>query len=165
VSPPGRPKGEYRSAQREGASVSAARTGPAAASVLVDTGVLVAIFDQLDAHHAAASRWMAKNRAHLLTVAPVLTEASFFLPARLRSRLASLPARGILQLRLPDAEGYARIAQLFVKYADQDPDWADIELIWLAETTGINRIATLDVADFSVYRIHGRKRFELELLR
>jgi len=38
-------------------------------------------------------------------------------------------------------------------------------LIWLAEATGITRIATLDVADFSVYRIHGRKRFELELLR
>ena len=30
---------------------------------------------------------------------------------------------------------------------------------------GYARIATLDVADFSVYRIHGRKRFELELLR
>ena len=43
--------------------------------------------------------------------------------------------------------------------------WADISLVWLAETTGITRIATLDVTDFSVYRIHGRKRFELELLR
>jgi predicted nucleic acid-binding protein len=145
--------------------MTATGTDPAAASVLVGTGVLVAIFDQLDAHHGAASRWMANNRAHLLTVAPVLTEASLFLPARLRSRLAGMPARGILQLRLPDAGGYERIAQLFVKYADQNPDWADIELIWLAETTGITRIATLDVADFSVYRIHGRKRFELELLR
>ena len=36
---------------------------------------------------------------------------------------------------------------------------------WLAEATGIHRIATLDVADFNVYRINGRKRFELELLR
>ena len=65
----------------------------------------------------------------------------------------------------PDAGGYARIAQLFERYADQDPDWADMELVWLAETTGVARIATLDVADFSVYRINGRKRFELELLR
>ena len=40
-----------------------------------------------------------------------------------------------------------------------------MELVWLAEATGINRIATLDVADFSVYRVYGRKRFELELLR
>jgi hypothetical protein len=39
------------------------------------------------------------------------------------------------------------------------------ELVWLAETLGTPRIATLDVAHFSVYRIHRRKRFELELLR
>jgi hypothetical protein len=54
---------------------------------------------------------------------------------------------------------------LLRKYADIDPDWADVALVWLAEISGIVRIATLDVADFSVYRIHGRKRFELELLR
>jgi hypothetical protein len=46
-----------------------------------------------------------------------------------------------------------------------DPDWADVSLIWLAEAMSITRIATVDVTDFSVYRIHGRKRFELELLR
>ena len=34
-----------------------------------------------------------------------------------------------------------------------------------ADATGINRIATLDVADFSAHRIDARKRFELELLR
>jgi predicted nucleic acid-binding protein len=145
--------------------VTVALHGPPASSVLIDTGLLVALFDQLDAHHGAAMKWMAGNSASLLTVAPVLTEASFFLPARLRASLARLAARGVLQLHLPDADGYARIAQLFVRYADQNPDWADLELIWLAEATGITRIATLDVADFSVYRIHGRKRFELELLR
>ncbi len=135
------------------------------ASLLVDTGVLVALFDRRDAHHEAVASWAARSDATLLTVAPVLSEASFFLPARLRASLAHLAARGVLQMRDPDASGYARIAQLFEKYADQDPDWADMELVWLAEATGINRIATLDVADFSVYRIHGRKRFELELLR
>ena len=60
---------------------------------------------------------------------------------------------------------YARIAALLRKYADLDPDWADVSLVWLAETAGITRIATLDITDFSVYRIHGRKRFELKLLR
>jgi hypothetical protein len=37
-------------------------------------------------------------------------------------------------------------------------------LVWLAETCGVNQIATLDVADFSIYRIQGRKRFEMALL-
>lgn len=137
----------------------------AAASILVDTGVLVALFDRLDAHHDRVQAWMANSDATLLTVAPVLSETAFFLPARLRVALAGLAARGVLQVHHPDASGYARMAQLFQKYGDQDPNWADLELVWLAETTGIHRIATLDVGDFSVYRIHGRKRFELELLR
>lgn len=143
----------------------AAATAPPAAAVIVDTGFLVALFDRLDAHHAAAQRWIAGHHAALLTVAPVLSEAAFFLPARMRVSLAGLAAGGVLTVHHPDADGYARIRQLFSKYAGQDPDWADMELVWLAETTGVNRIATLDVADFSVYRIHGRKRFELELLR
>jgi uncharacterized protein len=142
----------------------AAAPKKASPQVLVDTGVLVALFDRLDAHHAAATAWMRQTDAALLTVAPVLSESAFFLPARLRAVLARLPAQGVLQVHYPDAAGYARIAQLFEKYADQDPDWADMELVWLAEATGATRIATIDVADFSVYRVHGRKRFELELL-
>ena len=133
--------------------------------ILVDTGILVAMFDRLDAHHAAVVSWFAGNALLLVSVVPVLTEASFFLPPRLRAALARLAASGAIELHLPDAAGYARIAQLFEKYADQNPDWADLELVWLAEKIGIARIATLDVADFNVYRINGRKRFELELLR
>jgi predicted nucleic acid-binding protein len=125
----------------------------------------VALFDRLDAHHSAAAAWFARLSAPLHTVAPVLSEAAFFLPPRLRGALAQLAARGILQIHQPDLVGYSRIAQLFDKYVDQDPDWADLELVWLAESSGIHRIATLDVADFSIYRIKGRKRFELELLR
>ena len=73
--------------------------------------------------------------------------------------------RGALHSHRPDAAGYSRIAVLLRIYAERDPDWSDIALVGRAEATGINRIATLDVADFSAYRIHGRKRFELELLR
>jgi predicted nucleic acid-binding protein len=133
--------------------------------VLLDTGVLVAMFDRLDPHHAAATAWMATHHVALHTVTPVLSEAAFFLTPRLRAALARVVASGLFEVHQPDAAGYARMAQLFEKYADCSPDWADLELVWLAETTGIHRIATLDVADFSVYRIHGRKRFALELLR
>ncbi|NRF66331.1 PIN domain-containing protein [Aquincola sp. S2] len=133
-------------------------------SLLIDTGVLVALFDRLDAFHASVTAWAAQNHDAWLTVAPVLCEAAHFLPARQRAALAGLTDRGVIQVQAPDAAGHARIAGLFDKYADVDPDWADLELVWLAEHTGIHRIATLDVADFSVYRIGGRRRFELELL-
>ena len=147
----------------QGVAVPRSRT--AAGGVLLDTGVLVAMYARDDPKHAGVARWLATFRGELHTVASVLTEAAYFLPVRMRAVLAELAMSGNLQLHQPDADGYARIASLLRKYADIDPDWADIELIWLAESTGITRIATLDVADFSVYRIHGRKRFELELLR
>ena len=136
-----------------------------ATGVLLDTGVLVAIYARDDPKHVGVARWMATFQGELHTVESVLTEAAYFLPARMRAVLADLVGSGKLHLHHPDADAYSRIATLLRKYADIDPDWADIELIWLAEATGINRIATLDVADFSVYRIHGRKRFELDLLR
>lgn len=142
----------------------AAATAELPAAVLVDTGVLVALFDRNDPHHAAVDAWLAACRAALHTVEPVLTEASAFLPARLRPALALLAQRGVLQVQPLDAAAHGRMAQLFEKYHDQDPDWADMALLWLAEQRGIRHIATLDVTDFSVYRLHGRVRFRLELL-
>jgi predicted nucleic acid-binding protein len=148
-------------AQAEGsAPAPAVRDG-----VLLDTGVLVALYARDDRWHRAATHWMGGFRGELHTVESVLTEAAYFLPVRQRSAIAELAESGAVRVHSPDAGGYARIAELLRKYADLDPDWADISLVWLAERNGINRIATLDVADFSVYRIHGRKRFELALLR
>jgi hypothetical protein len=132
--------------------------------VLVDTGPLVALFNRDDPHHARASAWLAAQQGPLHTVEAVLAECAFFLPARLRGNLAELAARGVLQVHSPDAAGHARMAQLFNKYRDQDPDWADLALVWLAEQSGIRRIATLDTTDFNVYRIQGRTRFQVELM-
>jgi predicted nucleic acid-binding protein len=149
-------------------SVAAGPRSPgrsAALGVLLDTGPLVALYARDDPRHRAVNDWLAGFGGELHTVESVLTEAAYFLPARMRAALADLAARGVLHLHHPDVAGFERIAALLRKYADRDPDWADISLVWLAETTGIRRIATLDIADFSVYRIHGRKRFEMELLR
>ena len=132
--------------------------------MLLDTGALVALYARDDPWHAAVTQWMSGFRGELHTVEPVLTEAAYFMPVRLRSVIADLAMSGAVRVHCPAPGGYARIAELLRKYADLDPDWADISLVWLAETIGIHRIATLDVADFSVYRIHGRRRFELALL-
>ena len=141
------------------AAVASARDG-----VLIDTGILVALYNRADPWHRRATEWLGANRRQLHSVEPVLGEVAFFLPARLRPALAELAANGTIHLQQPDAAGLARIAVLLRKYHDADPDWADIALVWAAEHAGIRRIATVDVADFGVYRIHGRARFELELL-
>lgn len=131
-------------------------------AVLLDTGPLVALFNADDGRHRAADAWFAGCRAALHTVEPVLTEVAFFLPPTQRAALADLAASGILAVHRPDAGGFKRIAAVLRKYADLDADWADACLVWAAEATGIHRIATLDVRDFSVYRIGGRSKFMIE---
>lgn len=153
--------GDFRRAKREKVTQAKAPAG----GVLLDTGVMIALYARDDPQHLAATRWLAGFRGALHTVEPVLTETAYFLPARLRAAIAELVQKSAIEVHHPDRSAYGRIAELLRKYADIDPDWADVSLVWLAETTGITRIATLDVADFSTYRIHGRKRFELELLR
>jgi uncharacterized protein len=130
--------------------------------VLVDTGAFVALLNADDPKHAAADAWFAGTEGKLHTVEPVLTETAFFLPPLMRAALADLAAAGVLTIHHPDAAGFKRMAAILRKYADLDPDWADAGLVWLAEQTGIQRIATFDVRDFSTYRIHGRTKFLLE---
>ena len=42
-----------------------------------------------------------------------------------------------------------------------DMDLADASLLWLAADTGVNRIMTLDVHDFSRYRLPDGRAFEI----
>ena len=49
------------------------------------------------------------------------------------------------------------------RYTDRkrDMDLADASLYWLAQETSVRRIMTVDVADFSRYRLPDGTRFEL----
>lgn len=129
--------------------------------VLLDTGMLVALQSPKDRCHASAKRWLATLMGTLHTVEPVLTEAAFLMPPHLHGVLAGLAADGAFVVHPLDRAAYRRMAELGRRYADQQPDWADLALVWLAESTGIHRIATLDTTDFSIYRIHGRRAFDI----
>lgn len=130
-------------------------------AILLDTGFLVSLMDEHEPLHAAAVRWLSGQRQRLWTVPAVMTETAHFIPGWLRPQLARAASAGLVRVSAPDAAGYGRIAWLMEKYASLSPDWADCELVWLAEAAGIHRIATLDAADFGVYRIHGRKAFDI----
>jgi predicted nucleic acid-binding protein len=52
-----------------------------------------------------------------------------------------------------------RSARLMNQYADRPMDLADATLVAYAEEHGHRRIFTLD-ADFQVYRLRGRQKFE-----
>ncbi len=130
-------------------------------AILVDSGFLVALFDRRDKLHASAQDWLLRLREPLWTVPSVFVEASHFLPLGQRVALARTAAGAAIRIATPDASAYLRVAALLQRYADLDPDWTDAELIWLAEAAGIHRIATVDAADFGVYRLHGRRAFDI----
>lgn len=139
------------------ALLAAAQDPPA----IVDTGLFVALFDPDDRWHVSATRWLANANGRLLTVEAVLTEAAYFLPEHRRGELADLAASGVFELIALDPKAYRRIAELLRKYSHQDPDWADICLVWLAERSNVLRIVTVDTTGFSIYRVNGRNRFDL----
>ncbi len=130
-------------------------------AVLLDTGFLVSLMDDSEPLHAAAVSWLSRQRRPLFSVSAVMVETAHFIPGWLRPQLARAASAGLVRVSAPDVAGYGRIAWLLEKYAGLNPDWADCELIWLAEAAGIHRIATLDAKDFGIYRIHGRKAFDI----
>jgi hypothetical protein len=126
------------------------------ARALVDTGAVVALINRADRFHARAAAWFRGFRGQL---------SAYVLAASLEHQRAALMwvqrarAAGILQVAA--MEDHSALARIIAKYADLPCDYADASLIWLAEKTGVLQIATIDQGDFSVYRVHGRRRFRI----
>lgn len=134
---------------------------------LVDTGAVVALVNRGDRHHTAATEWFRAFRGQLLTTDAVVTETAYVLapwPSHLQAALIWFDrARQAGLLRVALVEDYSAIGRILEQYSSLPCDYADASLIDLAERTGVTAIATVDQRDFSVYRIKGRKRFQLLL--
>ena len=59
----------------------------------------------------------------------------------------------------PTQPDLQRMAELMAKYADRPMDFADASLVATAERLRLERIVTLDRADFTIYQLYGRKPF------
>jgi hypothetical protein len=130
-------------------------------TLIADSGFLIALFDAREPHHAAAKAYLQDKPQPLLTVEAVLVEVTFFLRGGQRRAFLNAVASGALPVMPHDASSHPRLAELSIKYDSMSPDYADLALIWLAESAGLQAILTLDEHDFSLYRIKGRKRFDL----
>jgi predicted nucleic acid-binding protein len=137
-------------------------TGVVAASVIVDTGPIVALLDADDQQHAWVKTQFARLRPPLLTCEAVLTE-SCFLIARGggdASAVIQLAERGVLSVaQLFDAEA-ASIARLMRRYENVPMSLADACLVRLIERTSQATLFTLD-SDFEIYRQKGRRLIPL----
>lgn len=128
--------------------------------VLVDTGFLVALFDPADSLAAAAASYLKEHRHPLATTTAVVVEACFFLSPAGKADLLAWIRRGAVSVLDVPVAAYAQLEATLRKYSDQEIDFADAALIWLAGEMATLRILTVDRTDFDVFRLKGTRRFE-----
>jgi len=124
---------------------------------IVDTGPLVAFFDQADRHHRWAVDRMGELEPPLLVCEPVLAEAMHLLArfSNAEDALFGLLQNGALCIAFQIAEHVTVLRQLHWKYRDRPMSLADACVVRMAEIHERHAVLTLD-SDFAVYRKHGR---------
>jgi len=130
---------------------------------IIDTGPLVALFDDSEPMHEACKEAIKKLRGPLATTWPVITEA-FYLLGGWRKGQAELwdfiLEGGVGIYSIPE-ERYARMRDLMGKYADKPMDFADASLVVISEIHRAKAIFTLDRTDFTVYRPSHTKHYRI----
>ena len=124
-------------------------------SVLVDAGPLVAIYNAKDPHHETCCRQLKllpMGKAY--TCLPAVTEATYLLRRypKFRDDLIRSVLSGEFSLLPFEAEELPAVLDIFATYDDQDVDFADAVLLFLADREEIGVVFTLDRRHFSVFR-------------
>ena len=136
-------------------------------AALVDAGPMFALFGARQpraAHYIGLFRHAAELQWSLSTTWPCVVEASHLLDVPQRyTMLRWVAAGGVLVFPMPQ-ESIEEMVQAMVRYTTlprTEMDLADASLLRLAEDTGVLTIMTLDVRDFSRYRLADGRAFEI----
>ncbi len=131
--------------------------------VIIDTGPIVALFDESEPLHETCKNTFKKIRGACLTTWPVLTE-SFYLLGDWRKgqrELWEFIISGGLMVDEVQVSDYNRLRVLMDKYSDKPMDLADATLVLMAEVHKIKTAFTLDRKDFLIYRPKHCTHFEI----
>jgi predicted nucleic acid-binding protein len=131
--------------------------------VLIDTGPMVALFSEQDAHHRSCSDALGAIKPPMLTCWPIVTEAASLLrkrPDTLQKLLGSIDA-GLFALLPLDGDDLPAIAALMRRYESAAIQLADAALAHLAERENIRTVFTLDRRDFSIIRLKRNRSLRL----
>jgi predicted nucleic acid-binding protein len=130
---------------------------------LIDAGPLLAAINRNDQWHAAAAALLRRLDCPFYTTLAVLTEAMHLLGRYTgptgQAALWRMILRGDLIVEHPTPHDLRRMAELMARYADRPMDFADASLTAIAERLALERIVTIDRADFSIYRLRDRQPF------
>ncbi len=133
------------------------------ANALIDTGAILALLDRTDRWHRLCVDTFQRLRLPLATSEAVLTEL-FHLVGDSRHEMEAawrLVRSGAIVLAPIDDSELSHIQVLMSRYADRPMDFADATLVYLAKREALSTIFTVDHADFTTYRIEGRRRFRV----
>ena len=126
---------------------------------IADTGFLVAFANRNDKHHDWALGVAERITAPLLTCEAVLAEASFHLQDT--ALVLAMLREGLIDLAFDARESQPQLEALARKYADRNPDLADLCLVRMSELHPHHSVVTVDRADFKVYRRNKRESIPL----
>ncbi len=127
-----------------------------AASVLVDTGFLVALINRRDTNLAWAASTSKRYPPPWQTCDAVLSESFFLLGSEGRPPLTKLMRSGALVSSHHAGAGMEDVLSLMGKYADTAMSFADACLVRMTEVLPEPVLLTTD-SDFRIYRRLGRK--------
>ena len=136
-------------------------------SCLIDSGPLIALFAVDDNHHArfdAMVRELSVGGLRLITTWPCIVEASYLLEIPQRFEMLKWIELGGAVVYPFEPVHLSDIVRWMRRYSEsgkREMDLADASLFWLADETGVTEILTVDVADFSRYRLPRGKAFTL----
>lgn len=123
--------------------------------VIADTGFLVAFANRADGHHEWAVQLAGLITEPALTCEAVLAEATFHLGSG--QVVLEMVETGLVRLAFNANEHLVELKRLSVKYADRQPDLADLCLIRMSELFPDRPVVTVDETDFRVYRRNRRE--------
>lgn len=122
---------------------------------IADTGFLVAFANGRDRHHGWALSLAERVTEPLLTCEAVLAETAFHL--RDAALALGMVREGLVTLDFDVRGNMTQLTALAERYADRQPDLADLCLIRMSELHPRHSVITVDGEDFRVYRRNKRE--------
>lgn len=137
-------------------------------AALVDAGPLVALFGRRKQIAVDRYRTLLRKASFeqwpLSTTWPCVVEASHLLDVPQRYSMLTWIGAGAISVYPFSQESLGEMVTLMMRYTDEPRsrmDLADASLVWLATDTGVTQIMTLDIRDFSRYRLPDGRAFEI----
>jgi uncharacterized protein len=122
---------------------------------IADTGFLVAFANSNDKHHAWAAQVASDISEPLLTCEAVLAETAFHLEST--AIVLAMINEGLVELAFDCRDNLVQLIRLADRYADRNPDLADLCLVRMSELFPKHCVVTIDRTDFRIYRRNKRE--------